>query len=416
MVLNDAAAAHRAVAPRGSFEPGSRLIDESSATLSVEQIRDLLSSSDVLPYGSQYAPTRWLMKAVWEVAHGPKPPLAAVGGGLRSAGEKDATVLDLYRKLSGDFGSPREEVCGTGERAHLRCTRSYVLSSQLRRWLNEIPAFVPLPSGWQPPPELLSGGFGSPRHDDVLGSPPRGPPPAAPFRRTPGAAPMAARRGAEHVDDLQERIEETRRSVRAARADKERLERALADEKMGSPPRRGGPSPPRRSSPDVVRRDVSVYDGPARAPHVLLGELLARLRERLYENMARPADLFRQWDRDGDGVISPAELLAGARAIGTPMGAGDDDSLIAAMGERLDGDALDFARFEEMLNPRAAYAAQFGAILRNSAQFSDASSVLAGTATASRSGTPRRSRARSRCSSATRGCSATRRPPTSGPM
>ena len=121
MVLNDAAAAHRAVAPRGSFEPGSRLIDESSATLSVEQIRDLLSSSDVLPYGSQYAPTRWLMKAVWEVAHGPKPPLAAVGGGLRSAGEKDATVLDLYRKLSGDFGSPREEVCGTGERAHLRC-------------------------------------------------------------------------------------------------------------------------------------------------------------------------------------------------------------------------------------------------------------------------------------------------------
>ena len=47
------------------------------------------------------------------------------------------------------------------------------------------------------------------------------------------------------------------------------------------------------------------------------------------------------------------------------MGAGDDDSLIAAMGERLDGDALD-ARFE-MLNraPR--------------------------TATASRSGTPRRS-------------------------
>ena len=47
-------------------------------------------------------------------------------------------------------------MCGTGERAHLRCTRSYVLSSQLRRWLNEIPAFVPLPSGWQPPPELLS--------------------------------------------------------------------------------------------------------------------------------------------------------------------------------------------------------------------------------------------------------------------
>ena len=50
MVLNDAAAAHRAVAPRGSFEPGSRLIDESSATLSVEQIRDLITNDEAVDH------------------------------------------------------------------------------------------------------------------------------------------------------------------------------------------------------------------------------------------------------------------------------------------------------------------------------------------------------------------------------
>ena len=186
----------------------------------------------MLPYGSQYAPTRWLMKAVWEVAHGPKPPLAAVGGGLRSAGEKDATVLDLYRKLSGDFGSPREEVCGTGERAHLRCTRSYVLSSQHRRWLNQIPAFVPLPSGWQPPP--LPALRLTPRRRPRL--------PAAAAR---GALRRARRRpwprAAAPSTSTTSRSIQRRGGVRAARAD-QAPRRALIDEvtRRRAPP---GPAP-----------------------------------------------------------------------------------------------------------------------------------------------------------------------------
>ena len=43
---------------------------------------------------------------------------------------------------------------------------------------------------------------------------------------------------------------------------------------------------------------------------------LTQVRERLYARKSRPADLFRAWDRDGDGLLGFDELMAGIRAFG----------------------------------------------------------------------------------------------------
>ena len=148
----------RATKPAGPFHPGSRVIDENTDKLSAALVRKLLESPTVMPEHERWTPTRWLMKASHEAVHGKSAALATIVPSLRSAADNDAHVIDLYRKLSGDFGSSKEEVVGTGARASGRAERSYVFSSQLRHWLHEIPSFVPTPSGWQPPPEPPVGG------------------------------------------------------------------------------------------------------------------------------------------------------------------------------------------------------------------------------------------------------------------
>eukprot|EP00966_Prymnesium_polylepis_P260239 6011518-Prymnesium_polylepis.1 len=146
-----AGAWRKAVRPPGAWSPGRRVYDDQQS-FDVSYVGGLLESSEVLEAEERWCPTRWLMKAVWEAVHGGSSPLSQLVSGVRSQHDNEQWVLDLYRKLTGDFGSSAEELHGAGERAHGRCTRSYVFSAQLRHWLHEVPTFVSLPSGWQPPP------------------------------------------------------------------------------------------------------------------------------------------------------------------------------------------------------------------------------------------------------------------------
>ena len=150
------AAMRKAARPHGVWLPGGRIWDDSVRKLDVDLLRRLLESEELLPEEERWTPTRWLMKAVWEVVHGSNSPLGSLISGPRSTWDNNVYVLDLYRKLTADFNSSPEEVTGTGERAHTRCSRSYVFSAQLRHWLHEIPVFVSLPPGWEPPPTAIS--------------------------------------------------------------------------------------------------------------------------------------------------------------------------------------------------------------------------------------------------------------------
>ena len=141
---------------RGPFRPGSRVVDDTCDKLSPSLVRRLLESPEVLPETARWTPTRWLMKAAYEAVHGKGAAMASLIPSLRSATDNEAHVVDLYRKLSGDFGSGKDDIHGTGERAHARAEKSYVFSAQLRRWLHEIPAFVPVPDGYEPPPEPVA--------------------------------------------------------------------------------------------------------------------------------------------------------------------------------------------------------------------------------------------------------------------
>ena len=55
----------------------------------------------------------------WEAVHGKGAPLGSLWSAFRTASENNSIVLDVYRKLSGDFASSPEEVRVTGERASL---------------------------------------------------------------------------------------------------------------------------------------------------------------------------------------------------------------------------------------------------------------------------------------------------------
>eukprot|EP00966_Prymnesium_polylepis_P053743 1242275-Prymnesium_polylepis.1 len=48
----------------------------------------------------------------------------------------------------------------------------------------------------------------------------------------------------------------------------------------------------------------------------------------MHDDLTRPADLFRKWDRDEDGVIAVDELMAGVRQLGLlPPHASDEAEL-----------------------------------------------------------------------------------------
>ena len=116
----------RASKPSGPWRPGERVIDDGCDRLGADLVRRLLESPAILPENERWTPTRWLMKAVYEAVHGKDCALSKISSALRSQKDNEAHVVDLYRKLSGDFGSSSSEVSGTGERAHglRRCCMS----------------------------------------------------------------------------------------------------------------------------------------------------------------------------------------------------------------------------------------------------------------------------------------------------
>ena len=65
-----------------NWQPGRRVIDESTSVLSIETLRRLLEASDCLPADERFAPTRWLFKTVWEAVHGKSAPLSKAKAGL----------------------------------------------------------------------------------------------------------------------------------------------------------------------------------------------------------------------------------------------------------------------------------------------------------------------------------------------
>ena len=99
-----------------SWQPGRRVVDETSGQLSTEMLRELLQGTDVLPYEERFAPTRWLFKMAWEAVNGKAAPLSALWTAFRTASDNSNLTLDIYRKLSGDFGSSLEEVTRTAAR------------------------------------------------------------------------------------------------------------------------------------------------------------------------------------------------------------------------------------------------------------------------------------------------------------
>ena len=327
----------KAKRPAGVWQPGDRVWDESAQAFDSAAVRALLQSGEVLAEEERWRPTRWLMKAVWEVVHGSPSPLASLVSGPRSPSDNHNYILDLYRKLTGDFVSQAEEVSGAGERAHTRCSRSYVFSANLRDWLHEIPAFVDVPSGWQPPPSalqytaaapaaqpasigaarrpkmgaaqdappstpMLGGGFRllgeeeSARGDgDQYSHPPSSCAPAAP---PPSCAPP---RSSHFAPDAPPSVAAARTSP--ARRQAPQRSRPVQRER----PPATVPSArvaPRRGSP---RRGAGSHnDGRGLQ---LIAELAARLRGRMHDDLLRPADLFRRWDSDSDGVVTLDELL-----------------------------------------------------------------------------------------------------------
>jgi len=275
-------------------------------------------------------------------------------------------------------------VCGTGERARARCQRSFVFSAQLRRWLHEVPPFVPLPPGWTLPKGVLS--------------PPTAP---APTPTTPGRASRAKTGGtplaAVHPGSpparapLQEHNDGGARARQAAVAATAGLAAAVAEERQprqppqraraGSPARASSPArrartPPRqhaggtppvrpseriggvvhtvasaagrRDSPasaahergrraieegaNIIRSPAAwspagaaavpltkdsafappAWSPPARpsGPPVSLGAFLATLRDQLWADLARPADMFRR-----RAPPPPTRRLAPAAAV-----------------------------------------------------------------------------------------------------
>ena len=145
----------RATKPSGAFKPGSRVIDDTCDRLPADLVRRLLESPNVAFEEERWTPTRWLMKAVYEAVCGKGAAMSKLTQGLRSQQENEQNILDLYRKLSGDFGSSRDHVVTTGRLAMSRTEQSHVFSKNLRKWLHEVPNFVQahLPSNWEPPPE-----------------------------------------------------------------------------------------------------------------------------------------------------------------------------------------------------------------------------------------------------------------------
>ena len=99
-----------------SWQPGRRVVDEASGQLSTEMLRELLQGTDVLPYEKRFAPTRWLFKMAWEAVNGKAAPLATLWTAFRTASDNSNLTLDVYRKLSGDFGSTLDEVTRTAAR------------------------------------------------------------------------------------------------------------------------------------------------------------------------------------------------------------------------------------------------------------------------------------------------------------
>ena len=89
-----------------SWQPGRRVVDETSGQLSTEMLRELLQGTDVLPYEERFAPTRWLFKMAYEAVNGKTAPLATLWGAFRTASDNNNLTLDVYRKLSGEAASP----------------------------------------------------------------------------------------------------------------------------------------------------------------------------------------------------------------------------------------------------------------------------------------------------------------------
>ena len=391
----------KATRPPGAWIPGSRVYDDSCA-FSVGFISGLLEADDVLEAEERWCPTRWLMKAVWEVLHKSNSPMSQLISGVRSSWDNEAFMLDLYRKLTGDFNSSAEELHGTGERAHGRCARSYVFSSQLRHWLHEIPTFVSLPSGWQPPstdkpppasytgPAAQAASIGSARRpgggkgatppmvgggDSALDTEGGGRFDAS-TRAPAGDEPDQYTR--DHGGSGEDEGRTPRRGDDEGRTPgRGRSSPGRRGEASGGPPRvRPAHLPAERPRPPATVPQVRVLpERPARRARgrgraeeygerrglYLIAELADALRKRMHDDLTRPADLWRKWDRDEDGVISVDELMAGVAQLGLAPGGADEEELYdaveaevhAATGNR-DG-VIDFAMLASWLDPHSSF-------------------------------------------------------------
>ena len=392
-----------------NWQPGRRVVDESTAVLSVETLRGLLEAAECLPIEERFAPTRWLFKTVWEAVHGKNAPLSSLWTAFRTASDNNNIVLDLYRKLSGDFGSALDEVTSTGQLTHNRCARSYVVSAQLRRWLNEVPSFVPVPAGWEPPelnpqpaavspPPAVAGtrpGWERAAPGARAGAPllARGPAPAAPALgvdprvRAAFAQFDTNKSGRLDFHELREALQalgldaSTRDAMEVLRSydadgsglmELDEFSRLCArlGYKGGGGGRRGATPPPARRRPESPQRPArTLIEAPSwadarTAQMMLLDGVLAQVRDRLYRQKSRAADAFRAWDRDGDGLLCFDEFLAGIRAFGMDVRKEDEHQLALGL-EVASGSpplpeppTLDFAQFDALLDRHSAYARQ----------------------------------------------------------
>ncbi|KAL1507733.1 hypothetical protein AB1Y20_007346 [Prymnesium parvum] len=113
--------------------------------LTEEMVRDLLPRKSALPPGRRYAPSRSLLLRLYAGTHGAGCALQKVLKGTTPPSVREAKLVELWQKLTADYGSDPEELYVEARLVHRKRMEmgGRTPSLQLRLWLEGPPAALP---------------------------------------------------------------------------------------------------------------------------------------------------------------------------------------------------------------------------------------------------------------------------------